>query len=80
MEVIPGEEGDSHMKEAGTLRGVNFGFWSHLGGLGKATIFYATKVLFSSFKGQNLLKPHPDWFPLGATNSLTHTQMVSFRG
>ena len=32
------------------------------------------------FWGQNLLKPRPDWSPLGVTKSLSHAQMVSFRG
>ena len=36
------------MKQTGilvvSLRGVNFGFWSHLGCSGKAPIFYATVV------------------------------------
>ena len=32
------------------------------------------------FKGQNLLKPRPDWSPLGVTKSLSQAQMVSFRG
>ena len=30
--------------------------------------------------GQNLLKPRPDWSPLGVTKTLSHAQMVSFRG
>ena len=29
--------------------------------------------------GQNLLKPHPDWSPLGITKSLSHAQMVFFK-
>ena len=33
-----------------------------------------------SFRGQNLLKPRPDWSPLGVTKSLSHAQMVSLRG
>ena len=31
-------------------------------------------------RGQNLLKSRPDWSPLGVTKSLSHAQMVSFRG
>ena len=42
--------GDSHMKWTGmlvvSLRGVNFGFWSRLGCLGKMSLFLAVKVLF----------------------------------
>ena len=38
------------MKGVGTLvvslRGVNFGFWSHLGVLGKTPSYLAVKVLF----------------------------------
>ena len=37
-------------------------------------VFYA-----ASFRGQNLLKPCPDWSPLGVTKSLSHAQKVSFR-
>ena len=33
-----------------------------------------------SFRGQNLRKPRPDWSPWGVTRSLSHAQMVSFRG
>ena len=33
-----------------------------------------------SFRGQNLHKRRPDWSPLGVTKSLSHAQMVSFRG
>ena len=33
-----------------------------------------------SFRGQNLLKPRLDWSPIGITKSLSHAQMVSFRG
>ena len=33
-----------------------------------------------SFRGPNLLKPRPDWSPLGVTKSLSHKQIVFFRG
>ena len=36
--------------------------------------------LSSVFPGQNLLKPRPNWSPLGVTKSMSHAQMVSFRG
>ena len=39
-----------------SLRGVNFGFWSRLGGVpGKAPIFYATKVSFRVPRGNTEL-------------------------
>ena len=46
------------------------------------TSFVFIFVCFSavSFRGQNLLKPRPDWSPLGVTKSLSHAQMVSLRG
>ena len=65
------------MKQTGMLvvllRGVNFGFWFRLGCSGQSA-----NIL--SCQGQNLLKPRPDWSPLGVTKSLSHAQMVSFRG
>ena len=43
---LPG--GDYHIKGAGMLvvsiTGVNFGFWSHLGYLGKTPLYLAVKV------------------------------------
>ena len=33
-------------------------------------LFFPFKAV--SFKGQNLLKLHPDWSPLGVTKSLSH--------
>ena len=46
------------------------------------TSFFNIFVCFSavSFRGQNLLKPRPDWSRLGVTKSLSHAQMVSLRG
>ena len=45
---LPGR-GDSHMKGAGMLvvllRGVNFGFWSHLGSSGKKAIVFSREGL-----------------------------------
>ena len=42
--------GDSHMKGVGmlvvSLRGVNFGFWSHLGCSGQNAIRFSSKGLF----------------------------------
>ena len=42
--------------------------------------FHICVFLAVSFRGQNLLKPRPDWSPLGVTKSLSHAQMVSLRG
>ena len=96
------------MKQMGmlviSLRGVNFGFWSHEGWSGHSTnilscqemqnytkrnrsqfffkiCFFFVFVCFYavSFRGQNLVKPRPDWSPLGVTKSLSHAQMISFR-
>ena len=43
------EGGDSHMKGAGMLvvmlRGVNFGFWSHLGCSGQSAIIFSCEGL-----------------------------------
>ena len=46
------------------------------------TSFVFIFVCFSaiSFRGQNLLKPRPDWSHSGVTKSLSHAQMVSLRG
>ena len=76
-----------------SLRGVNFGFWSRLGCSGhstntlsrKETQNYAkrnsSQIFFlNCFCFQNLLKLRPDWSALGVTKSLSHAQMVSFRG
>ena len=45
-----GGGGDSHIKMGGilvfSLRGVNFGFWSHLGCSGKTQSYVAVKVSF----------------------------------
>ena len=42
--------GNCHMKRAGmlavSLRGVNFGFWSHLGCSGQNAVIFSRKVLF----------------------------------
>ena len=43
-------------------------------------VFISLKLIACSFRGQNLLKPRPDWSPLGVTKSLSHAPMVSFRG
>ena len=47
MHRARGEGGESHMKGAGllviSLRGVNFGFWSHLGCSGQSTIIFCRK-------------------------------------
>ena len=44
-----GGGGDSYMKGAGmlvvSLRGVNFGFWSHLGCSGENVIIFSREVL-----------------------------------
>ena len=45
----------------------------------RGQIFFSTCFLYR-IRGQNLLKPHPDWSLLGVTKSLSHAQMVSFRG
>ena len=46
------------------------------------TSFVFIFVCFSAvfLRGQNLLKPRPDWSRLGVTKSLSHAQMVSLRG
>ena len=64
MAYTPGEEGGegggvtSHMKVVVvlvvSLRGINFGFWSHLG-----CLFYYVV----SFRGQKKLGPHQDRSP-----------------
>ena len=45
-----GEGGTPHMKGVGmlvvSLRDINFGFWSHLGCLGKTPSYLAVKVSF----------------------------------
>ena len=41
-----GGGGTPHMKGVGMLRGVNFGFWSHLGCSGQNTFILAVKVSF----------------------------------
>ena len=45
----PGGGGDSHMKRGGmlvvSLRGVNFGFWSHLGRSGQSAIIRSREGL-----------------------------------
>ena len=42
--------GNCHMKRAGmlavSLRGVNFGFWSHLGCSGQNAVIFSRKGLF----------------------------------
>ena len=47
--IDPGGGGDSHMKGAGMLvvspRGVNFGFWSHLGCSRPNTIIFSREGL-----------------------------------
>ena len=58
-----------------SLRGVNFGFWSRLGCSKKIIknirllCLYIIKTHCMSYlvslRGQNLLKPHPDWSHLG---------------
>ena len=52
----------------------------------RSQIFLLTSFLFIfvcfsavSFRGQNLLKPRPDWSPLAVRKSLSHAQ-VSLRG
>ena len=46
------------MKGAGmlvvSLRGVNFGFWSHLGCSGQNTIIFSRKVLFGGYTRRNI--------------------------
>ena len=87
--------GDSHMKQTGilvvslrVLREKCQYFKSRLG-FHEETQNYAkrnrSQIFFLSWfvyriRGQNLLKPRPDWSPLGVTKSLSHPQMVSFRG
>ena len=45
-----GGGGNCHMKRAGmlavSLRGVNFGFWSHLGCSGQNAVIFSRKGLF----------------------------------
>ena len=45
----------------------------------RSHIFFLTCFLYR-IRGQNLLKPRPDWSPLGVTKSFSHSQMISFRG
>ena len=63
------------MKQTGmlvvSLRGVNFGFWYRLGCSGQSA-----NIL--SRQGQNLLKPSPDWSPLGVTKSLSFDFEIDF--
>ena len=59
---------DSHTKGAGmlvvSLRGVNFGFWSHLGSSGPLYVAVNLRSLvgFNSFYLK--VGPRPDWSPL----------------
>ena len=73
---------DSHTKGAGmlavSLRGVNFGFWSHLGSSGQNAIIFSRKLKISfRVAREEILKnifffnsfylkvgPRPDWSPL----------------
>ena len=48
-----------------SLRGVNFGFWSHLGCSGQNAIIYCLCFNMVSFRGQKKLGPCPDQSPLG---------------
>ena len=72
--------GGLHMKGVGmlvvSLRGVNFGFWSHLGCSGQNAIIFSREGLIYknmyclclnmvSFRGQKKLGPRPDRSPLG---------------
>ena len=41
----------------------------------RSQIFFSTCFVYRT-RGQNLLKPRPDWSPLGVTKSLSHAQMV----
>ena len=62
LRIRPGGEGrgNSHMKGAGmlvvSLRGVNFGFWSHLGCSGQNTIIFSRKGLFWGYTRRNIKK------------------------
>ena len=53
-----GGGGESHMKGAGmlvvSLRGLNFGFWSHLGCYGQNAIYLAVKISFGDARGKSL--------------------------
>ena len=50
MLVVISARGDFHKKGVGmlvvSLRGLNFGFWSHLGCSGKNPLYLAVKVSF----------------------------------
>ena len=82
-----GGGGESHMKEAGmlvvSLRGVNFGFWSHLGCSGQNAFFLAVKV---SFRGAAkkycifLFVCVLEWSLLGVKKRLGYARLVSSRG
>ena len=76
--------GDSHTEGAGmlvvSLRGVNFGFWSHLGSSGQNAIIFSRKlkISFRAAREEILIYllliffnsfylrvgPRPDWSPL----------------
>ena len=46
MHIIRGGGGDFHLKGSGvSLRGVNFGFWSHLGCSGQNAIIFSREGL-----------------------------------
>ena len=49
-----GGGGNSHLKGARmlvvSLRGVNFGFWSHLGCSGQYAVIFSRKSLFKGFR------------------------------
>ena len=67
---------DSHIKGGGMLvvllRGVNFGFWSHLGTvLGKTQSYVAMKVSFRVARKEYVLI----WSLLGVKISLGHAQI-----
>ena len=43
----------------------------------RSQIFFLTYFVYR-IRGQNLLKPRPDWSPLGVTKSLSHAQIAQF--
>ena len=96
----PISRGHSHVKGVGcmlvvdSLRGVNFGFWSHIGCSGQNTIKFSRKWLFQGCTRRNISKLYTfssfylldsckqslKWFLLGVKEGWATPRLVSFRG
>ena len=74
---MPGEGGTPHMKGVGMLvvllRGVNFGFWSHLGCSGQNAIIFSCEGLVWGCTLSIVCVL--TWSLLGVKKSLSHAQI-----